>query len=339
MEIDLLHEMIRDRETSIQFLEKKVVGQDEKEKRLGKQQDELAEKKQTNREEHRSELLALWKDYDSQLRRYQHSKDVLDTKKQQQQQQQQQQGNNINGGVGGGQQQQQAGPGTNVDVDVYNEIMKAVAMSADGGTAGAGTDHSSNYVVRMQSQLCKAMHGMGVMETQRQLTKGQMEHIQKKAKDVITDMVEEQSQVELKMVNELIVADNSKRAVETKQTLQHDTFFKQKNDLMDKIERQLNEEASSSNNIDGEDDGDGDDDEYDDDAAKEELREILEQGREEMDRLKKLNEETEKKVEALKIRAAIAQGQDVVDDIVTSIADEFAEREGSGDEGSDDGSY
>ena len=242
-------------------------------------------------------------------------------------------------------------------MDVYDEIMKAVASSADqssddsnggggggGGRLGgaAGTQFSSNYVVRMQSQLCKAMHGMGVMETQRQLTKGQMDHIQKKAKDVVPDMVEEQSRVELKMVNELIVADNLKREVETKRTLQHDTFFKQKNDLMEKIERQINDEAGNNNNNGdngGDDDGNDENDDEEEEEAKEELREILEQGKEEMERLQALNEETDKKVEALKIKAAIAQGQDVVDDIVTSISEEFAEREGSGDDDSDDGSY
>mmetsp|Transcript_49704 Transcript_49704/g.56235 ORF Transcript_49704/g.56235 Transcript_49704/m.56235 type:complete len:136 (+) Transcript_49704:701-1108(+) len=134
-------------------------------------------------------------------------------------------------------------------------------------------------------------------------------------------MVEEKSQAELKLVNELIVADNLRQEVETKRKLQHDSFFKEKYDLMEKIERQ---NKASNDSFDNE--------EVDNEEEKEELRKILEQGKEEIKRLEHENKERTKELEALKEKAAIAQGQDVVDDIVTSIAEEFAERE-------DDDSY
>jgi len=306
----LLQEMIRDREICIQFLGKKVAGQDERAKILKKLRDEISAAKEKHREEHRSQLMELWKEYDSLLCRYQDAKDELDTKKQQQQKD------------NDSEERERIGP----DITVYQDIMREVATATDPNGSG-----DSSYVVKMQSQLCKAMHGMGVMETQRQMTKGQTEHIQKKAKDVVTDMVEEQSNVELKMVNDLILADNSKREVDNKRTLQHETFSKRKSDLMEKLERQLdeaNEEDSNENAENGEEE----------EEAKEELKEVLQQGREEMKRLEKLNKEAEEKVEALKIKAALAQGQDVVKDIVTNIEEEFAEREGSGDEGSE-GSY
>jgi len=307
--------MIRDREICIQFLQKKSTGQEERAKRLKSRRDELSQEKNKSREAHRNQLMQLWKGYDGLLCRYQDAKDELDTKKQQQQQQQQQENSDD-------ESKKKIGPDTNE----YTEIMMEVVTAAEqSGSNGSG--ETSNYVVRMQSQLCKAMHGMGVMETQRQMTKGQMDHIQKKAKDVVTDMVEEQSSVELKMVNDLIVADNSKREVDSKRTLQHESYSKQKNDLMDKFERQLDEAAE--NNGDGNTENDEEEEE-----AKEELKEVLQQGRDEMERLEKLNKETEEKIEALKIKAALAQGQDVVDDIVTSIEEEFA-----GDEGSHDGSY
>lgn len=318
-----MQEMIRDRAICIQFLEKKLAGQDERAERLKKEHDETSAAKQKDREASRSQLMELWKSYDGMLCRYQDAKDELDTKKQQQQQQD-------NGG-GDKEGPQQIGP----SLDVYTEIMQNVVSSVDkvadessGHSYGNGSGDSS-YVVRMQSQLCKAMHGMGVMETQRQMTKGQMEHIQKKAKDVVTEMVEEQSNVELKMVNYLIVADNSKREVDVKRTSQKETFSKQKNDLVEKIERQFEEDEGN---------GEAENDEAIEEA-KEELKEVLEEGREEMERLEKLMKKTEEKMEALKIKASIAQGQDVVKDIVTSIEEEFAEREGSGDEGSENGSY
>ena len=309
MEKALLQEMIRDREICIQFLEKKLAGQEEKAKRLKKEHIETSGTKQKDREVHRSELMQLWKNYDRTLSRYQNRKDELDTRKQQQQD------------TSNGEGSQPIGP----SLDTYIEIMKEVPFSENNGN-----EDSSNYVVKMQSQLCKAMHGMGLMETQRQMTKRQTEHIQKKAKDVVTEMIEEQSNVELKMVNDLIFADNSKRDVDSKRSLQHKDYSKQKNDLMEKIERQLDEAI--------EDDGEAESDEALEEA-KEELKEVLQEGRQEMERIEKLNADAEEKMEALKIKAALAQGQDVVKDIVTSIEEEFAEREGSDDEGSDDGSY
>ena len=315
MEEDLLQEMIRDRELSITFSKKKISDQDEKDIRLRKQQIAIGLTVATNREEYRTELAALRQKYGEYLRQYHDTKDALDTKRQQQQQQQQ------NGGS------TTKAPG----LHVYSEIMNAVDTNASSGNAG--TDSSSNYVVRMQSQLCKAMHGMGIMETQLQLTRKQTELYRKKSKDVTTDMVEEKSQVELKIVNELIVADTSRQEVETKHKTQHDSFFKEKYDLLEKIERQ-NEQAAANN----EDNSDDDDDEEEEDNPedKEELTGMLEHGKEEIVRLERENEETATKLEELKIKAAIAQGQDVVDDIVTSIAEEFAEQESDDDSDIDD---
>lgn len=305
MEKALLQEMIRDREICIQFLEKRLAGQEEKATRLKKEQSEIAETKQTDRDTRRAELMQLWKAYDGILSRYQDLKDELDARKQQQQT--------------NGESKESIGLG----LDTYIEIMKNVPSDQN------GNGDSSNYVVKMQSQLCKAMHGMGVMETQRQMARGQTEHIQKKAKDVLTDMREEQSSVELKMVNDLIVADTSKREVDGKRSEQHEAYSKQKNDLMEKIERQLDEAI--------EDDTNAENDEAVEEA-KEELKEVLEEGRQEMERLEKMNAEAQEQIEALKIKASLAQGQDVVKDLVTSIEEEFAQEE-SDEEGSDDGSY
>ena len=305
MEKALLQEMIRDREICIQFLEKRLAGQEKKATRLKKEQSEIAETKQTDRDTRRAELMQLWKAYDGILSRYQDLKDELDARKQQQQT--------------NGESKESIGLG----LDTYIEIMKNVPSDQN------GNGDSSNYVVKMQSQLCKAMHGMGVMETQRQMARGQTEHIQKKAKDVLTDMREEQSSVELKMVNDLIVADTSKREVDGKRSEQHEAYSKQKNDLMEKIERQLDEAI--------EDDTNAENDEAVEEA-KEELKEVLEEGRQEMERLEKMNAEAQEQIEALKIKASLAQGQDVVKDLVTSIEEEFAQEE-SDEEGSDDGSY
>ena len=120
MEKALLQEMIRDREICIQFLEKRVTGQEKKAERLKKEHGEISETKQTERETRRAELMQLWKDYDGILSRYQDLKDELDTRKQQQQQD--------NGEIS-----ETLGLG----LDTYIEIMKNVPSKENG--------ESSNY--------------------------------------------------------------------------------------------------------------------------------------------------------------------------------------------------
>ena len=199
---------------------------------------------------------------------------------------------------------------------VYNEIMKSVSTAES---------NDSSYVLRMQAQLCKAMHSMGMVETQYQLTQTQQETLQKSLKDVKTDMIEEKTQVELKLMNDLVLADTSRREVEMKCKEITDKFISQKDDLMEKIERQ-NETSEN-----------GEEEESDDEEEKEELKEILSQGREEIERLTKENKDEYEKLEALKQKVAVARGQDIVDEIVTSIAEEFKEREDAEGEDDDDG--
>ena len=315
MEEDLLKEMILDRETAIQFIETKISDQNEKEKRLRKEQILVKGTVVKNREGYRTELTKLRQRYGVFLRQYHDTKDMLDTKRAQHQQL-----HHSNDNTSSQQQSHQTNGGAKIPnvpgLHVYNEIMNSVDASLSSGN-GSNGESSSNYVVRMQSQLCKAMHGMGIMETQLQLTRKQTDYYKKKSRDVITDMIEEKSQAELKLVNELIVADNSRVEVETKRKEQHDSFFTKKYDLVEKIERHL--EAMNINSDDEEEE------EEDNEEEKEELREVLEQGKEEIKRLERENDERAKGLEVLKEKATIAQGKDVVDDIVTSIAEEFAQ--------------
>merc|ERR1712032_450190 len=165
------------------------------------------------------------------------------------------------------------GPG----LHVYNKIMYELQ-----------TGDISNYVVKMQSQLCKAMHGMGIMETQLKLTRKQAKFHKKESKDVIVNMVEEKSQAEFKAVNELIVADGLRKEVETKRKLQHDSFFTEKCELMEKLERQ-NEATNNS---------DGSEDEEENEEEKEELQAILKDGKEEIKRLEREMEKERRNLKA-----------------------------------------
>ena len=295
MEEELLQEMIRDRESQIKKIEKKIEDQGKKMERLAQQKKEIENNAKTEIAERREVLEKTRLRFDKLMRQYQQSKDSLDMKKQQQSQSQ-----------GGGNNNAAAPAG----LHLYNEIMKAVSTPES-------TD--SSYVIRMQAQLCKAMHSMGMMETQLQLTREHTETYMKFVKDSVTSMVEEKSQIELKLMNDLVLADNDRREVETKRNEMSEAFTAEKDELMEKIERQRLKEEENEN-------GDNDDDE-DDEEEKEELKEILEQGKEEIERLEEENKKEAQKLEELKIKVAEVRGKDIVDDIVTSIAEEFKERE------------
>jgi hypothetical protein len=294
MEEELLQGMIRDRETQIKLIVTKLEEQKKKMERTQDERVEVEQLLQSQKVEHRQELEAIMKQLKTVQRDYRQSTDSLDMKKQQQQQ-----------SLGGATNNSGSSAPTGPSLHVYHDIMKSVATPES---------NDSSYVLRMQAQLCKAMHSMGMLENQLQLTSQQQEHFTKSLKEVITNMVEEKSQVELKLMNDLVVADNLRRTVEAKCKAHAETFSKEKDDLMDKIERQ-NEQSKE------------DEPEEEDEEEKEELKEILTQGREEIDRLQQENKEQEVILEDLKQKVALAKGQDIVEEIVSSIADEFKERE------------
>jgi hypothetical protein len=289
MEEELLQGMIRDRETQIKLIETKLEEQKKKMERTQYQRVEVEQLLQSQKVEHMQELEAVVKQLKIAQRDYRQSKDSLDMKKQQQQQ-----------------QQHSSSAPSGPSLHVYNDIMKSVATPES---------NDSSYVLRMQAQLCKAMHSMGMLENQLQLLQQQQDAMIKSLKDAITNMVEEKSQVELKLMNDLVVADNLRREVEAKRKAQAEAFIKEKDDLMEKIERQNELEENEQ------------EEEEDDEEEKEELKEILTQGREEIERLEHENKEQERTLEDLKQKVALAKGQDIVEEIVTSIAEEFKERE------------
>jgi hypothetical protein len=289
MEEELLQGMIRDRETQIKLIEKKMEEQTRKMERLKQQHTDLEASYRTSHVDGQLELEGMRQRLRKLVQQYQQTKDSLDMKKQNAQAQ--------------------------TGLHLYNEVMRAVATPES-------TD--SSYVMRMQAQLCKAMHSMGMMETQLHLARGQSEVYTRYLKDSITGMVEEKSQVELKLMNDLVVADNARREVETTTKEMAEALSREKDELMEKIERQHSKQEDE--------DGDQAKEEGDEEEEKEELMEILKQGREEMERLEQENKDEAEKLEALKEKVAQTRGRDLVDEIVSSIADEFKEREGGSED-------
>lgn len=193
---------------------------------------------------------------------------------------------------------QQQGP----QLHLYNEIMKSLTPPEEA--------QDSSYVTRMQAQLCKAMHSMGMVETQLAMSTSQTETLQKVLKEEKSSMVDEKTQVELKLMNDLVAADNVRREVETKVKEQAESFTAEKDALVERIEQQQEEPP-----------------EEDDDEEKEELMEILGEGREEITRMEQENKTELEKLEELKKKVIDLKGSDFVEELVAQIAEEFKERQ------------
>ena len=233
----------------------------------------IRERQKVEEEEQQAEIEKLMQRHLKLVTSYFEAKESLDMKKQQQ------------------------GP----QLHLYNEVMKAVASPES---------RDSSYVMRMQAQLCKAMHSMGMVETQLAMLSNQTDGFQKHLKDTITFTVDEKAQVELKVMNDLLLVDQDRREAETKINDLMETFTKEKDALLERIEREKEEPP-----------------EEDDDEEKEELMEILEQGKEEIERMEQENREELEKLEELKAKVTGIKGEGFVQELVTSIAEEFKERE------------
>jgi hypothetical protein len=277
MEEEILQEMIRDRENQIKLVQTKVGLTAVKVDRL---RDSLNAVKKEYSKEHVERTLTL-ENYFTQYRRavddLHEGLARLDMKKQH----------------------------TAAQLHLYNDIMKAVAATPMEG--------DSSYVLRMQAQLCKAMHGMGMMEVQLVMLQNAAAERHKFLKDVVTQTMEEKSQVELQIMNDLIAVGGDLKEVEEKHRGMIQLFSEQKDKLLEKIEKQQEKE----------DEDDAEAEEEVDEDEKEELKEILTQGREEMERMEAENKEEFKRLQALKAKVAAIRGEPFVNELVASIAEEF----------------
>lgn len=279
MEEEILQDMIRDRETQIKMIKRKMEEQSRKMERLRKDLEVTKEKYSTQHVDQTMDLEKMHQRHNKLVSQLKETVEKLDMKK----------------------QQQQPNP---AQLHLYNEVMKTIATPES---------RESSYVMRMQAQLCKAMHSMGMMETQLAVLQHQSKQKEKKLKDTVTLTVEEKSQVELELMNELVLADNGRREVETKHKEMIETFTKEKDALQEKIEKQQDAENAS----------DKEDEEDDDEEEKEELKEILSQGREEIERMEQENKEESEKLEELKAKAIAIRGEPFVEELCASIAEEF----------------
>lgn len=269
--------MVRDRESQINLIRKKLDHEARKLERTQKSLEETKKKYTENHLQHQMEIDGLMRDQSQLLSRYNESNEGLDMKKQQQ------------------------GP----QLAVYNEVMQTLTDAEEAA-------QDSSYVTRMQAQLCKAMHSMGIVETQLAMSSSQAEGLQKHLRDCKTELLEEKTQIELKLMNDLVMADNARKAVSEKVRTQTEEFTAQKDALLEKFEEQQEQQQD-----------DEEEEEEDDEEEKEELTEILAEGREEIARMESENEKEREKLAELKKRVIDIRGEEFVQELCAHIEEDF----------------
>jgi hypothetical protein len=276
MEEELLEQMIRDREFQLAVIRKKVDDQTRKMELAKTSLVDTKEKYVANHREQQMEVETLIQRHSKLLMQYKESNEALDMKKQQQ------------------------GP----QLHHYNEIMKSLTVPMD--------SQDSSYVTRMQAQLCKAMHSMGMVETQLAMSTSQTEGLQKYLRESKTSLSEDKTLVELKLMNDLVGADNLRKEVAEKVQKQAEEFAKEKDALLDKIEQQQEH-----------DDKPEEEEEEEDEEEQAELTEILTEGRDEITRIENENKEEREKLEALKQKVIALKGEKLVLELCAQIEEEF----------------
>lgn len=153
----------------------------------------------------------------------------------------------------------------------------------------------SSYVMRMQAQLCKAMHSMGIMDHQMELAKRHADTICKLQRDALSTMTEEKSQMELELMNSLMKADTERRDVETELKSKFDAIQKD----IDAVVRQIEENKDSDEDESESESNNRDESEEEDPEEKEMKEELMQLLRDKKAEIERLEGEMEKQAETI----------------------------------------
>lgn len=160
------------------------------------------------------------------------------------------------------------------------------------GPVKSELQNDPSYVMRMQAQLCKAMHSMGINDHQLELVQKQTDGAIKCEKDQIAQATEEKTHRELKLMNELMGLDTEKRDIETEFTAELEKITKE----CEALEHQIAENEESDEESDSEEGGSDDEQDEEEKEAKEEMMKLLTERREEIERLEREQEEKEEMI-------------------------------------------
>jgi hypothetical protein len=167
------------------------------------------------------------------------------------------------------------------------------------GTVRRADLKDATYVMRMQAQLCKAMHSMGILDHQLEVAKIHAEDIVKAQKDVVTTLTDEKTEIEVRLMNELMKTDASGKGVEDEQKALLDELLKD----VEEVERQI-EEAEDNSDSDDEPPSEEDEEEKE---AKNEMLLMLKEKNDEIEEIEKQIAKKKEQIEEMEMEAAQLQ--------------------------------
>mmetsp|Transcript_5294 Transcript_5294/g.14874 ORF Transcript_5294/g.14874 Transcript_5294/m.14874 type:complete len:391 (+) Transcript_5294:157-1329(+) len=193
---------------------------------------------------------------------------------------------------------------THMQQDMQNQASSLRSYASQALHADSEATIDSNYVMRMQAQLCKAMHSMGILDHQLTVAQEHAEAMTKLLKEAMTVQREAKAQLELSLLNDLMMADNERREKEAEIKKEYDSVRKQ----VKQMEREIREnEAESDDDDDNEEEdkkeNDEDDTEREDDEeanAKKEMVQLLDQRKQQIKEIETKLDEQEKYLDKLR---------------------------------------
>lgn len=188
--------------------------------------------------------------------------------------------------------------------DSLNEYSMYIQQNGDINAA------DRQNVMRLQAQLCKAMHSMSIINRQVELRKEQHDKLLKQLKEALAKQSEEKAHLERSILNDLMGRDTEVRTVENKFKGELDVIIREMSALREQMDDDESDaETKDTDDLDLDDKGEEEEDEGEEEeqdeeerAAKEELMKIIQKHREEIERLEKEIEEREELIEELKYR-------------------------------------
>ncbi|GKZ00030.1 hypothetical protein MPSEU_000956400 [Mayamaea pseudoterrestris] len=181
-------------------------------------------------------------------------------------------------------------------------LKKYVAMVQKQQDKQQPTD--SSFVMQMQAQLCKAMHSQGIVDHQLQLANLHADGLVKQLRDALVYVEEERTKVELEFMNSLVKEDTETREIENgfkEQLAEIQKEIAQLEDDMDEKSKGSDDEEEESND---ENEQDSNDEEEDEEMkeAKQELMTMLHEQKEKIASLEKQNDKQLRQISSLKRR-------------------------------------
>jgi hypothetical protein len=156
----------------------------------------------------------------------------------------------------------------------------------------------SGFVMQMQAQLCKAMHSQGIADHQLQLVNAHSDAMAKQLRDALIFVEEERSKVELEFMNSLVKMDSETREIESGFKARLAEIHKE----IAQLEEDLEEKSKGSDDEENDEEDEEEEDDEETKQAKQELMNMLKEQKDKIAALEKENDKQLRQISSLKRR-------------------------------------